>query len=257
MRDLLSAMQAWWKTWGGTVETVLGAFKTVIETYLGTVLANVFDGVRLLMQLLNGDWEGAWGTFKGIVSRTFEAIKTIVGTIMSAVGTVLHDVMTISILPAWKDGWDEFGANAAATWNSIVETVKAGVNEVIGFINDLLEAWNGISFTIPRIEFSMPSQSIAGKEVFPGFSIGAGPKTFGVPQQALIPMLATGGIVTEPTLALLGESGPEAVVPLGRGGGGGVNVDLRGSIIYGVSDLEDLVVRAVVKAQRRGRLSPA
>jgi len=33
--------------------------------------------------------------------------------------------------------------------------------------------------------------------------------------------MATGGIVTGPTLALIGERGPEAVVPLsGRGGGG-------------------------------------
>jgi hypothetical protein len=30
--------------------------------------------------------------------------------------------------------------------------------------------------------------------------------------------LATGGIVTRPTLALIGESGPEAVVPLGATG---------------------------------------
>ena len=29
-----------------------------------------------------------------------------------------------------------------------------------------------------------------------------------------------GGIITEPTLALIGEAGPEAVVPLDRAGGG-------------------------------------
>jgi hypothetical protein len=41
--------------------------------------------------------------------------------------------------------------------------------------------------------------------------------------------MATGGIVTRPTLALLGESGAEAVVPLtnpyrGRGYGGGAGI---------------------------------
>lgn len=35
-----------------------------------------------------------------------------------------------------------------------------------------------------------------------------------------MPKLAAGGIVTRPTIALLGEAGPEAVVPLGRGGMG-------------------------------------
>jgi hypothetical protein len=36
-----------------------------------------------------------------------------------------------------------------------------------------------------------------------------------------IPKLAAGGIVNSPTLALIGEAGPEAVVPLGGGGLGG------------------------------------
>jgi hypothetical protein len=36
-----------------------------------------------------------------------------------------------------------------------------------------------------------------------------------------IPSLAVGGIVTRPTLAMIGESGPEAVVPLSRAGIGG------------------------------------
>ncbi len=36
-----------------------------------------------------------------------------------------------------------------------------------------------------------------------------------------IPGFATGGIVTRPTLAMLGERGPEAIVPLGAGGGFG------------------------------------
>ena len=39
--------------------------------------------------------------------------------------------------------------------------------------------------------------------------------------------LAHGGIVTEPTVALIGESGPEAVVPLSKGGGSrGGSIDL-------------------------------
>jgi phage-related minor tail protein len=43
-----------------------------------------------------------------------------------------------------------------------------------------------------------------------------------------IPALADGGIVTGPTLALIGEAGPEAVVPLDRMGSmGGNNVTIN------------------------------
>ena len=37
-----------------------------------------------------------------------------------------------------------------------------------------------------------------------------------MPQIPEIPMLAKGGIVTAPTLAMIGERGPEAVLPLER-----------------------------------------
>jgi hypothetical protein len=48
-----------------------------------------------------------------------------------------------------------------------------------------------------------------------------------------IPMLAAGGIVTGPTLAMIGEAGPEAVIPLDRmsqmgGGGTTVNINVNG-----------------------------
>jgi phage-related minor tail protein len=53
---------------------------------------------------------------------------------------------------------------------------------------------------------------------------GIGGFGFDVPN---IPQLADGGIVTSPTLALIGEAGPEAVVPLDRMGTGGNNITIN------------------------------
>ncbi len=64
-----------------------------------------------------------------------------------------------------------------------------------------------------------------------------------------IPALARGGIVTRPTLAMIGESGPEAVVPLDRGGG-----DLHVTIELDGSRLGEAIVRNVNEASRRGEL---
>ena len=44
-----------------------------------------------------------------------------------------------------------------------------------------------------------------------------------------VPRMANGGVVSRPTLAMIGEAGPEAVVPLSRGGGVGsitINVNV-------------------------------
>lgn len=48
-----------------------------------------------------------------------------------------------------------------------------------------------------------------------------------------IPAMAEGGIVNKPTLALIGEAGPEAVVPLSKmsaGGGGDININVTGGL---------------------------
>ena len=50
-----------------------------------------------------------------------------------------------------------------------------------------------------------------------------------------IPGLASGGIVTRPTITAIGEKGPEAVIPLGKMGGiGGPNIVVNIDNIYGV-----------------------
>ena len=81
--------------------------------------------------------------------------------------------------------------------------------------NGIAKLWNG---TVGKLAFDIPSwvPLIGGK----GFS---------VPE---IPMLADGGIVTGPTLAMIGERGPEAVIPLsGRGGGmGNYTININGGL---------------------------
>lgn len=67
---------------------------------------------------------------------------------------------------------------------------------------------------------------------------------------------ATGGLALSPQLAMLGENGPEAVIPLSRmngmGGGTAVYVTIQGNVLNTVQ-FEDAVVRALDTARRRGR----
>ena len=81
--------------------------------------------------------------------------------------------------------------------------------------NGIAKIWNN---TFGKLSFDIP-----------GWVPGLGGKGFSVPN---IPMLAEGGIVTGPTLAMIGEGrGPEAVIPLNRMGefgmGGGTNVTIH------------------------------
>ncbi len=62
-----------------------------------------------------------------------------------------------------------------------------------------------------------------------------------------IPTLASGGIVKRPTLAMIGERGPEAVVPLQASGAGidGMNITLNVYGSVGVKDIAEQLVREI------------
>jgi phage-related minor tail protein len=70
---------------------------------------------------------------------------------------------------------------------------------------------------------------------------GPGPFGFDLPANP-IPRFAQGGIVTRATLAVIGEAGPEAIIPLGGASAGG----LAGS--SGTGQFRDLIINTRTEA---------
>ena len=95
-----------------------------------------------------------------------------------------------------------------------VDVITTYVQTVLGvyktIFNTIAKLWNN---TIGKLSFE-----------FPDWVPGLGGKGFSVPN---IPMLGDGGIVSSPTLAMIGERGPEAVIPLNRAGGMGGNYTIN------------------------------
>ena len=99
--------------------------------------------------------------------------------------------------------------NVLGIWDDIVSGVKGAVNKIISAMNGMIKGMNKIKFDFPK------------------WVPGLGGKSFGmnIPQ---IPMLAEGGIVNRPTLAMIGEAGPEKVVPLNKDHSGmNVTINVR------------------------------
>jgi hypothetical protein len=116
----------------------------------------------------------------------------------------------------------------------IVDTVFQGMIKGGKAVFDGLTTYFGAIFNIYKSLFNGIAKlwnSTVGKLAFniPSWVPVIGGKGFEVPE---IPMLADGGIVTGPTLAMIGERGPEAVIPLsGRGGGmGNYTINITGGL---------------------------
>jgi hypothetical protein len=118
-----------------------------------------------------------------------------------------------------------FGAMKFWITNVTIPAIQGLLAVFKTVFNGIASLWNN---SIGRLSFK-----------FPSFVPGFGGKGFDVPN---IPMLADGGIVRSATLAVIGEAGPEAVVPLSRagefgmGGGGNVTINVQGGDPQAVVD---------------------
>jgi hypothetical protein len=136
----------------------------------------------------------------------FDGVRKIVDTVFDAITTGV-----------------KFSFDAIKTYFTAVLNIYKSI------FNGIAKLWNN---TIGKLSFE-----------FPSWVPGLGGKGFSVPN---IPMLADGGIVTGPTLAMIGEAGPEAVIPLSKMGGmgGGVTVNVNGGLATS-AEIGQAVVNAI------------
>tara|TARA_R110000868_G_scaffold183905_1_gene425283 strand:+ start:1889 stop:3349 length:1461 start_codon:yes stop_codon:yes gene_type:complete len=107
-------------------------------------------------------------------------------------------------------------AGGKAVFDGLSTYFSAVFNIYKNLFNGIAKLWNN---TVGKLSFKIPSWVPL-----------LGGNGFSVPN---IPMLADGGIVTNPTLAMIGERGPEAVIPLsGRnsGMGGNYTINITGGL---------------------------
>ena len=170
-----------------------------------------------------------WKNWDVIVEKFREGLEKI-----KPVFEVVKEFLT-GALDSLKLKWD-------LIWNGMGDTVKLVWDGIKGYVNLWIEALNFLIRGANMINIKVPSwvPKFGGK----GFS-------FNIPE---IPKLASGGIVTSPTVAMIGERGPEAVIPLSKGGVGGITINILGPT-YGFDDFERRVGEAIVDGVRRGGFS--
>lgn len=117
----------------------------------------------------------------------------------------------------------------AIPWETVIPMIVQFTETMLNFINGVhyffYTLWLGIQDFIRGLTntwnaFATSLNNLDVLNIFPDMPVIA---------------LASGGVVTRPTIALLGESGPEAVVPLGSGAseyGGGTTINVNGFVGY-------------------------
>jgi hypothetical protein len=182
---------------------VTGPFGLMIAAFV--YLKNVSDDVmNFVINLFKTafDWaKNNWPLLLGIITGPFSLAINAIVKFKDSIISVLQEVKDFSVTI-----FDNIIGAYRSVMSKVLSLMESGINKAIRGLNAALDAVDK----------------------------GAGPLVnFGDIPEIKIPGLAEGGIVTRPTLAMIGEgNGPEAVIPLsklgsmGFGGGGGITVNV-------------------------------
>lgn len=192
-----------------------------IVAFLQGVFENIGNALSGFAAFLGQVWQG-------IMDAITAALQTFVGVFEG----IWNGIM--DFLKGIVSGIAGIGKKI---WTPIADGLGAAIKVIKGIWNAFVRFWNGIQINVPSV--NLP---IIGK--VGGFSIG-------LPD---LPFLAEGGIVSQPTLAVLGERGPEAVVPLDRAGAFSptVNVTVQGDMRADERTLPGTILRTLYVAGLTG-----
>lgn len=232
--NILSAIREFWRKYGDDIVMYTRGTWDVVKNVIGGALNLIGGAISFFLAVLSGDWKGAWNA---IVETTRETQKNMLGIFQGI--------------------WGMIRGVVGGAFQSIKDSVNGGVAFILGMPGRLYGLAEGLAGVFAQAGRWAINGLIGALEYGINSVMGNLPKFPGVPQTRVsFPRLATGGIVSKPTMALIGEAGPEAVIPLSRAGNlgmGGNTYNISVSVAAGAhpADVGAEVVNAIKAYERR------
>lgn len=193
------------------IAIVVGSFAVAWAAV--NIAIGVWNGIGVIATAVTG----AFGTAVAILTSPITLVIAAIAALVAGVVLLVKNWDTVSAVAAnvWASIQKVWGT--VSTWFSthVIEPISTGfrglANGVIGFFeglaNGAIRGANAIIGALNKVSFNIPDWvPVIGGKTF-GFNL----RTV---SEIRLPRLATGGVVDRPTPALIGEAGPEAVVPL-------------------------------------------
>ena len=201
-------------------------FGVAIEA-IGTAFSAVWDAIKFVFDWAVDHWPlllavmtGPFGLVVLAVVTFKDSIIGFLGNLIGWIGTAFKTVLDLILWP-FKKAWE-----GIVFFKDMVVSVFNGLKDLAGSIFDKVGgAFKGVINAVISgldggLNFAIKGLNI----ILDGIDSAAGPwVNFGEIPNVKLPRLAEGGITTGPTIAMIGEKGPEAIIPLDRLGNMGGN----------------------------------
>jgi hypothetical protein len=224
-------------------DNVLPVLKDFGNFIMDTIVPNLKKAFMPILEAVKGAFDNIMKAIednKPALNDLYELFKTVIGWISDNVLPIVGTLVAVA--------FDNAGKSISFVINFIGKLITAWKN-IIGFFQTgfttIKETFTKIGDAITK-PFKVAFRAVAKfwndtlgkfKIKIPDWVPLIGGQEWGFPKLP-VPELATGGIVTKPTLAVIGEAGAEAVIPLSRGrrygvdpvGHGGINIVVNGAL---------------------------
>lgn len=187
---------------GNALRTAMGIIRGVLNVISGII--KVFTGI------LTGDWKKAWEGVKQILRGVVGVLGSILRGFLSTAGAIIRGIGSaivagVKAIPGLLRG---LGGLFLSAGKFIIDQFVQGIKNAAGLIS-------GIAGNIWDFVKGLLNSAIGSVNAALEFTInppGPGSVSINPPD---IPQLATGGVLTAPTIAWVAEAGhDEAVIPL-------------------------------------------
>ncbi len=191
----------------GSIIGLIGVAGPVIAGLAGPITLAI--GVIAMLITIGVSLYKNWDTIKAKAIQLWNNIKSTFNGIKASIQSAINTVKTFL-----TNSWNSIKSNAQSAWNGIKTAI----------ITPIQNAWTKVKGIVDKLKSLFPINigKILSNISVPHFSLKWSSKDFGplgsirYPTGFDVSWYARGGIFDSPTIAGIGEAGPEAVVPLDR-----------------------------------------
>ena len=121
-----------WSTVWTAIYNVVNTIFTLISGYISTVVNAIRTVIVVFLDLLKGDWQGAWDAIKSFFTTTWDGIKAFLSNILDGIKSI------------WTSVWNAVKSVASTIWNAISGVVSTYIQNVRNTISTVLNAISGV-----------------------------------------------------------------------------------------------------------------
>ena len=209
--------------------------------------AGMIEGNKIaksLLSLSNGDM------------AAFTAMRAEIASIANQAATVVADLVFTADITDAEAAVAAQTAIVTTLYANALSSAQAAVATQQTIVDSLKKKLDAVNTSIVNLTYAIQTQLSKAMTTFLSGFTNAVALLTGSPVPGSIPAMASGGIVSSPTLLMAGEAGSEAIIPLSRlgdmSGDTVVYVTVNGSV-SSERDLVESVRIGLLKAQKSGR----